>query len=832
VARRSFLWVCAIVVALSVGSGAAPAKPPLPAYKIVVAAIQHRHLGAGYIAVVERTARLASLLPAGRAAVLRSQLSQAAAIAPKLTPPRAAAILGQLAANDDWFAHRGPVAPQTDITDADGIVYRYFSGRGFEFHPLGNFAALNAAVASKNVAATARLATALAARGVPVAGGGLGFEYYFDYGGGQAPWTSGFAQAVAAQAFARAAALDTADSASLLAAAHGAFRAIPGRLVRSTSFGPWIKLYSFNRAVVLNAQLQSAISLSDYGKATSDTGAITLAESLQNAAARALPQFSNGFWSYYQLPADPSPVNYQDYVVQLLQTLAKRDDRFANAATQFEQFGTTPPSFRLANAGVGGVTFWVSKPSTVRVAAVGGLRTLFVAGGWHTVSFALPSRAGVFPVTIHATDWKGNSASVDALPIVHVSEPPKKPRKKPKRAVTSATSTTLPPLVAGAGIGQPTQATDAAAAGYGAVRMTLVWPAGSSAPDPGAIAALNKLPAGANLVLELYVSSWPTDDTGRAALASYAAAVAAQVPALHDLVVGPGTASSSAAGYEAALAATYDAVKAAAPLVRVDGAVDGALTPKVTLTALASAVAATGRTAPLMDELSFTPAPAPGKNLWPLASLATLVTALGTTFPGMPVIVDGLGPDTFPTALTSSACRSSVVAVILASFADSTDALAQAAAAAQAPGRGCKSASSPTPPATPSPAPAPTPTPTPAPTTPAPAPTPTPTPSAPAKATAVAASDQLAFPTHISTTTPPSVHLGCTAACLYLVTLQRANGIPVLARRGSISGAGALTVTLPKAKIAAGSYRFSVWVVGAANPGPVTVDRSDAVSAG
>src|SRR5262249_37320283 len=156
---------------------------------------------------------------------------------------------------------------------------------------------------------------------------------------------------------------------------------------------------------------------------------------------------------------------------------------------------------------------------------------------------------------------------------------------------------------------------------------------------------LNRLPSSANLVLELYVSSWPSDDTGRAALAAYAAAVATQVPALHDLVIGPGTASTSAAGYEAALAPVYDAVKTAAPRARVGGALDGPPTPKPTLVALASAVAASGRTAPLMDELAFTPAPAAGKNLWPLASLATLVTALGTTFPGMPVIVDGLGAD-------------------------------------------------------------------------------------------------------------------------------------------------------------------------------------------
>ena len=52
----------------------------------------------------------------------------------------------------DYFAQHGP--PQggtgTDITDADGIVYRYFARRCFEFHPLANFSALNARVARKD----------------------------------------------------------------------------------------------------------------------------------------------------------------------------------------------------------------------------------------------------------------------------------------------------------------------------------------------------------------------------------------------------------------------------------------------------------------------------------------------------------------------------------------------------------------------------------------------------------------------------------------------------------------------------------------------------------
>ena len=97
----------------------------------------------------------------------------------------------------------------------------------------------------------------------------------------------------------------------------------------------------------------------------------------------------------------------------------------------------------------------------------------------------------------------------------------------------------------------------------------------------------------------------------------------------------------------------------------------------------------------------------------------------------------------------------------------------------------------------------------------------------------IASSGQLVFPARISISTPPSVHLGCTAACLYLVTLQRAaDGMPILARRGSIPHAGGRTVTLPKAPVAKGSYRFAVWVVAQADPGPVAVNRSEPVAAG
>jgi hypothetical protein len=46
-----------------------------------------------------------------------------------------------------------------------------------------------------------------------------------------------------------------------------------------------------------------------------------------------------------------------------------------------------------------------------------------------------------------------------------------------------------------------------------------------------------------------------------------------------------------------------------------------------------------------------------------------------------------------------------------------------------------------------------------------------------------------------------------------------------------LAHAGARTVTLPKSPFPAGSYLFSVWIVAAANPGTLTVERSGAVSA-
>src|SRR5919197_1422315 len=86
------------------------------------------------------------------------------------------------------------------------------------------------------------------------------------------------AQAVMAQAFARASTL-TGDT-TLENAAVAIFHAVQLGLVRQLAQGPWIRLYSFDRGVVLNAQLQAILSLEDYAAETADASASTLAAAL------------------------------------------------------------------------------------------------------------------------------------------------------------------------------------------------------------------------------------------------------------------------------------------------------------------------------------------------------------------------------------------------------------------------------------------------------------------------------------------------------------------------------------------------------------------------
>jgi hypothetical protein len=217
-----------------------------------------------YRAAVSRALSDVNRLAPLRAAAIASQLSQLTPLWDSYTSPRALSLFSQLEANLTYLETQALPTTRVDIADDDGVVYRWFPRLGFEFHPLANFGSLNNDAASGNVESTRALADALVARAIPH-GRQLIWEYQFRFAGGRPPWASGMAQAVAAQALARSSALLT--DPNLGAAAVRAFASVPPFLLSLPS-GPWIRLYGFNGQVVLNAQLQSIVSLLEYAQTT------------------------------------------------------------------------------------------------------------------------------------------------------------------------------------------------------------------------------------------------------------------------------------------------------------------------------------------------------------------------------------------------------------------------------------------------------------------------------------------------------------------------------------------------------------------------------------
>ena len=344
-------------------------------------------------------------------------------------------------------------------------------------------------------------------------------------------------------------------------AARAAYAAIPGHLLTSVAAGPWIRLYSFQSTPVLNAQLQAVISLASYATDSEDTSALGLATKHGDARPpRRSRSFDTGYWTYYALPRDYSDLDYQTFVVQLLTKLAPEDPRFADASKRFAMYKRQPPAFKLGTAGVGQVRFWLSKPSTVAVdSAAGPSRRLSLGDGWHTLAWAEPKRPGIYAVKLNAVDRAGNQAALEALPIVRAVAPAKPTAAKRATAVARVAP---PSFVVGAGVDDPAQgalAREARPAG-GSGRDRLAGT--GAAPDPGLIAALQRVPAGQQVIAELSASPLPADDAGRAALAAYAASLAQQSPNVQQLILTPAPNAAGSAAYAAVLAAVRDAVHA------------------------------------------------------------------------------------------------------------------------------------------------------------------------------------------------------------------------------------------------------------------------------
>jgi peptidoglycan hydrolase-like protein with peptidoglycan-binding domain len=273
-----------------------------------------------YSAAVDEALTALAALPLRRAANLALVLDDVAAHADVYDAQRTLTLFTMLETNTAHFAQSDPPARSADVEGDDATVYRFFRARGFQFHPIANFATLNGHVANGRREDAERLARSLVARGVPE-GDALVWEYFFAFGGPRR-WASGFAQALAADALSRAGRL--LGDEELVEAARKAFAAIPETLSMPLGGGAWIREYGFSDIAILNAQLQTLISLMKYAEAADDDDARAFAAELETASRTLLPQFDRGgCWSLYSLGGGPAPPSYHRYHIALLEQLAE-----------------------------------------------------------------------------------------------------------------------------------------------------------------------------------------------------------------------------------------------------------------------------------------------------------------------------------------------------------------------------------------------------------------------------------------------------------------------------------------------------------------------------
>ena len=377
-----------------------------------------------YRTILAETVALLPRLPADRARNLGAVLRDVAALAPSYDAPRALALFSMLEANRRYLGTNGVPRPGTDV-QVERVVYRALAGRGLHFHPLANFARLNSELAAGRKVEAEDLALELLARAVP-AGGSLTWEYYFPFGAGRAPWTSGMAQAVAAQALARAGHPEE---------ARLAFEAVGDRLLVTVGGFPWIRLYAFSSLAVLNAHLQAVLSIGDYAQLSGDAEAAELAARMQAGAVALLAQFDTGAWSLYSLRGGEASLGYHSFVVSLLRRLAARtrDPVLVDAAARFALYLRQPPAIAVHSASPtlypvpsegfldeARIVFRLSKISTVTLAVAGAPRPVTLPRGSHTLRWRPGRRpAGVYTGRLVAVDLAANRAEV-AVPAIEV----------------------------------------------------------------------------------------------------------------------------------------------------------------------------------------------------------------------------------------------------------------------------------------------------------------------------------------------------------------------------------------------------------------------------
>lgn len=356
------------------------------------------------------------------------RIAESLARSNRLTADRVTPVFVTLQHNADWFATNGPRPPGTDDRFGDSrIIFQYFAGQGWQFHPLSNFAKLNAVWTVKSKPARRALgkfAHELIEWGVN-RGGALTWEYYFPFSGSKAPFISSISQGTAIQALARAG--NALNDAEITRAASQAMLAFdtpaPVGLKIARDVGNHYIGYSGNqRLLILNMFLQSLDGLHDFAIITNDEKGWALYREGLKGARRDTADSDTGAWSLYSVGGHESDLHYHQVLTGFLAKICgeTNEEIFCNTRANFDTYTRQAPAITAVKAklrrGRLVVTFRLSKVSTVAVSAAKGGRAAAsikatVGYGSRRFSFKKPRNKGRYKIMVSAVDLAGNRGS-------------------------------------------------------------------------------------------------------------------------------------------------------------------------------------------------------------------------------------------------------------------------------------------------------------------------------------------------------------------------------------------------------------------------------------
>ncbi len=385
---------------------------------------RYRRYRAGFDAAVRAAGRLGGT----RGGELEAVIGNLHAIAAGglLTVSRLPVLFETLRRNLQWWT-TAPLPSSGQRVEFAGseLVWEYYPGQGIELQELGSFGkadGLYTAGASEYPRMRRLLGELIPF--AAVRGGGLTWEYYFNFDGGSPPWTSAISQGTALEALTRAS--RAFRDRSYLAIARRALPifavAPPAGVSVRTPLGARYLLYSFAPApgsAVINGFLQSLIGLYDYAHASHDPRAARLF-ALGNAEAQAeVPRYDTGAWSLYQ-PGQEDTLDYHTLVTGFLHELCSRTHAraYCTTAGHFDSYLKTAPTIELLTHRVragrpSSVAFRLSKYAHVGIVVQQQGRTDLLTSAYFPYGvgrFSLPSlrHPGNYTIRLAATDLAGN----------------------------------------------------------------------------------------------------------------------------------------------------------------------------------------------------------------------------------------------------------------------------------------------------------------------------------------------------------------------------------------------------------------------------------------